>query len=222
MISARAGASPPTRAELALAEQALRDARQAAEASTRRLGAMMQAMQAGSLIELAGRLRDAQEKAALEASAAQAERELLAALPAESLPEAAALLEGAVDADLQVEHRALSARLAGLEDGTRALFAARKEAADRIAAIGGDDAVARIEERRRTQVLEIEDRAKRYLHLRLGIAAADRALRAYRDQHQSTMMTAASEAFRAISRGAYRGLGTQPGIVVQGVVDLRR
>jgi len=35
-------------------------------------------------------------------------------------------------------------------------------------------------------------------------------LRAYRDQHRSAMMTQASDAFRMISRGAYRGLGTQP------------
>ena len=77
--------------------------------------------------------------------------------------------------------------------------------------MGGDDAAARIEERRRTQLLEIEDKARHYLRLRLGIAAADRALRAYRDQHRSSMLTQASDTFSLISRGAYRGLGTQPG-----------
>lgn len=87
---------------------------------------------------------------------------------------------------------------------------AGRQAADRIAAVGGDDAAARIEERRRTTLLVIEDKARHYLRLRVGIAAADRALRAYRDRHRSSMMTQASEAFRIISRGAYRGLGTQP------------
>ena len=97
-----------------------------------------------------------------------------------------------------------------LDKRTRELFAASKQADDRIAAVGGDDAAARIEERRRTKLLEIEDKARHYLRLRVGIAAADRALRAYRDQHRSSMMTQASDAFRIISRGAYRGLGTQP------------
>jgi uncharacterized protein YhaN len=199
------------RTELALAEAAEREARTAAEAHAARIGEMMQALGASSLIELGSRLRDAQDKAALEAAAAEAERELLATLQAGSLPEAMALLDGLADAELELEQHSLSARLSALEAETRECFAARREAEARLAAVGGDDAVARIEERRRTQLLEIEDRARRYLQLRLGIAAADRALRAYRDRHRSAMMTAASEAFRLISRGAYRGLGTQPG-----------
>ncbi|TIM55273.1 MAG: hypothetical protein E5Y60_34230, partial [Mesorhizobium sp.] len=32
----------------------------------------------------------------------------------------------------------------------------------------------------------------------------------YRDKHRSSMMLRASEAFQVISRGAYRGLATQP------------
>jgi uncharacterized protein YhaN len=70
--------------------------------------------------------------------------------------------------------------------------------------------VARIEERRRTVLLEIEEKAARYLKLRIGVAAAEQALRIYRDKHRSSMMTRASEAFSTISRGAYSGLTTQP------------
>jgi len=97
-----------------------------------------------------------------------------------------------------------------LDTRTRELFAASEPAADRIAAVGGDESPARIEERHQTKLLEIEDKARHHLGLRVGIAAADRALRAYRDQHRSSMMTQASDSFRIISRGAYRGLGTQP------------
>jgi len=84
------------------------------------------------------------------------------------------------------------------------------QATDVVEAVGGDDAVARIEEQRRTILLEIEDQARRYLRLRSGIAAAEQALRSYRDRHRSAMMTRASDAFRVISRGAYTGLATQP------------
>ena len=75
---------------------------------------------------------------------------------------------------------------------------------------GGDAAVAILEAKRRTVLLTIEDRALAYLRLKLGTAAADRALRAYRDRHRSSMMTRASESFALISRGAYSELVTQP------------
>ena len=70
--------------------------------------------------------------------------------------------------------------------------------------------MAKIEERRRTILLEIEEGALRYLKLRAGIAAAEQAPRVYRDRHRSSTMARASEAFQTISRGAYRGLATQP------------
>jgi uncharacterized protein YhaN len=78
-------------------------------------------------------------------------------------------------------------------------------------AIGDDSVVAEIEEQRRTILLEIEERAGRYLELRAGITAAEQALKLYRDRHRSGMMTRASEAFRTISRGAYTGVAAQPG-----------
>ena len=48
-----------------------------------------------------------------------------------------------------------------------------------------------------------------YLRTRLGIEAAERALSAYRDEHRSSMMQRASEAFRTISRGVYSRLDAQ-------------
>jgi hypothetical protein len=59
-------------------------------------------------------------------------------------------------------------------------------------------------------LLTIEDKALEYLKLKLGAAAADRALRVYRDRHRSSMMARASEAFALISRGVYSELVTQP------------
>ena len=78
-------------------------------------------------------------------------------------------------------------------------------------AVGGDDAVALVEQRRRTVVDEIEEDARAYLGTRLGILAAERALDAYRQEHRSSMLGRASEAFRTISRGAYWRLDAQAG-----------
>ncbi|MBC8130617.1 MAG: hypothetical protein H7Y08_09895, partial [Rhizobiaceae bacterium] len=46
--------------------------------------------------------------------------------------------------------------------------------------------------------------------LRAGALAASKALHLYRDRHRSSMMKRASEAFRTITGGAYRGLASQP------------
>ena len=117
----------------------------------RRVGEMTKFMQVGSLIELAGRLRDAEQKADLERQAAQAEREILAALHVENVADAQALLAAQGESELEFEQATLTAQLEDLDKHTRELFAASKQADDRIAAVGGDDAAARIEERRRVQ-----------------------------------------------------------------------
>ena len=171
----------------------------------------MRVLHASSLIEVAGKLRDIKEKAELDTQTTAARQEVLAALDVPTIDDAQALLAGHSDAALEGEEAALVTPLHAMEHRTRTLFADRQSAIDRIAAVGGDDAAARMEERRRTQLLEIEDKAQHYLRLRVGIAAADRALRVYRDQHRSSMMQQASDAFSLISRGTYRGLGTQPG-----------
>lgn len=188
-----------------------REAQQAASTHAGRVEEMMRVLQANSLIEVAGKLRDIRDKADLEIQAAAAEHEILATLDVPTIEAAHALLAGHTDAALEGEAATLAMPLPALEQRSLTLFAAHQSAIERIAAVGGDDAAAHIEERRRTQLLEIEDKAQHYLRLRIGIAAADRALRAYRDQHRSSMMQQASDAFSLISRGAYRGLSTQPG-----------
>jgi uncharacterized protein YhaN len=192
------------------AEQKRKEVAAGADIHSKRVAEMTGYMQADSLVELASKLSHAETKAGLERQVDQAERDVLATLRVEALADAEALLAEHEVPQLETDVAALSAQLEDLETRTRELFAAKRSAEDRIAAVGGDDAVARIEERRRTTLLEIEEKAMDYLRLRAGTAAADRGLRLYRDQHRSSMMAHASEAFRVISRGAYRGLGIQP------------
>jgi uncharacterized protein YhaN len=123
-------------------------------------------------------------------------------------------LDAADRAALETEFIEGKARFEDQDQRSRDVFSAHRKAIDQIEGLGGDDAVTKIEERRRTKLLEIEDGALRYLKLRAGIAAAAPALRVYRDRHRSSMMACASKAFQTISRGADRGLATKPDIAM--------
>ncbi|GGA48873.1 ATP-binding protein [Pelagibacterium lentulum] len=138
------------------------------------------------------------------------ERDILSELNQNSIADALALIETLDVSALQQEHGELESRLEDLETRSRELFAEKVRATDKLDAIGGDDAVARIEARRRAVLIELEDLAIGYLRLRTGSLVAEHALRAYRDKHRSAMMDRASEAFRLITRDEYTGLATQP------------
>jgi uncharacterized protein YhaN len=104
---------------------------------------------------------------------------------------------------------ALQSRLEQSDRDGAELHAERRDAEKALAAIGGGDAAAHIEEKRRTVLAEIEERATTYLRLRMGILAGETALRLYRERHRSAMMRRASTAFSVISGGDYEGLTTQ-------------
>jgi uncharacterized protein YhaN len=127
-----------------------------------------------------------------------------------TVDEARTRLEG-VDAD------ALAARADSLRNDLDRLRATQEDAQDTfrkaheaVEAVGGDGAVARLDEQRQTLLLEIEEGARRHLRQRLGLLAVDAALRSYRDTHRSGMLERASEAFRIMSRDGYSGLAAQP------------
>jgi uncharacterized protein YhaN len=171
---------------------------------------MMNHFGAGSLTEVDGRLRALARRSDLEARSIQARDELLEGIRAETIEQAESILDAIDRGSLEAELIALKMRFDDEDGRGRDLFSARNRAEDRIASVGGDAAVAILDAKRRTLLLNIEDRALAYLRLKLGTAAADRALRTYRDRHRSSMMKRASEAFSLISRGAYSELVTQP------------
>lgn len=163
-----------------------------------------------ALAEVSGKLAAIEKKAELAAQAEAAERDILAALRQPTIDEAEAALDLADHTALEAELVELKARFDDQDQRGRDAFSVHSKAVDRVEAVGGDGTVARIEEEKRTLLLDIEDRALRYLRLKLGAAAAEQALRAYRDRHRSSMMARASQAFATISRGAYTGLAAQP------------
>lgn len=165
---------------------------------------------AATLAEVAGKVSAIEKRAELAAQADAAERDILVALRLPTIDEAEAALDRADHAALEAELVERKARFDDQDQRSRDMFSVHSKALDRVEAVGGDGAVAKIEEEKRTLLLDIEDRALRYLRLKLGAAAAEQALRAYRDRHRSSMMARASQAFATVSRGAYAGLAAQP------------
>jgi uncharacterized protein YhaN len=154
-------------------------------------------------------LKQTEKKAGLREQAAQAANDVLSATGLDTIEEAELLLDQADRDALTAENAALSEQFEEYDQLSRDMSTAYSKAKDEIEDIGGDDAVAKIESKRRTIQLEIDEKAESYLRLRLGAAAAEQALRIYRDQHRSSMMQHASSAFQTISRGAYTRLDTQ-------------
>ncbi|NBZ86484.1 ATP-binding protein [Stagnihabitans tardus] len=113
-------------------------------------------------------------------------------------------------ATLAAESQATETRLALARADSETAFAALTEARRALAAVGTDDAAARIAFDRANLLHDLAEAARDHLALKLAMTAFDIGLRRYRESHRSAMLARASEAFRRLSRGAYRGLDAQP------------
>ncbi len=176
----------------------------------RRRTEMTELFGVATLAAVSSKLSAIEKRVGWAGQAEAAERDILAALRMPSLDEAESILDNADHSALEAELTELKARFDDQDRRSREVFSVHSKAIDRVKAVGGDGAVAKIEEAKRTLLLDIEDRALRYLRLKFGAAAAEQAVRAYRDRHRSSMMARASQAFATISRGAYTGLAAHP------------
>ncbi len=170
---------------------------------------MFKAFGVDSLRDVDNSLKKVARRTTVRGELSDRETKLVKSMKAKSLEEAVSALENTDSHELEKEIAEIKAHLEDVSGRTNELYLALGRAEDAIDAVGGDNAVARLEEQRRTVLLEIEEGALAYLRTQLGIEAAERALSAYRDEHRSSMMKRASEAFRTISRGAYSRLDTQ-------------
>ena len=171
---------------------------------------MLDGLGAETLADAALTIEQALERKQLAGRVEQTAFEIRETLGAGSLEDARSQLEAADTDQLREEKQELEAALETLDAEVQHLFAARTRASDAINAVGGDDAVARIEQQRKTVLLAIAEGAERYLRLSAGIIAMEQALTLYRERHSSSMMQRASDAIRIISRGRYTGLASQP------------
>ncbi|MDP2733042.1 MAG: hypothetical protein Q8O63_08045, partial [Hoeflea sp.] len=183
---------------------------EARAAHTARKSQMLDALGAENLTDAALCIDQALERKQLGLRIEQIAAEIREALDALSLEDARAQLDAADAAELTQEKQDLEAALETLDAEVQELYAARTSATGALNAVGGDDAVARIEQQRKTTLLAIAEGAERYLRLSAGIIAMEQALTLYRERHRSSMMARASEAVRIISRGRYTGLASQP------------
>ncbi|TAA63493.1 AAA family ATPase [Shinella sp. JR1-6] len=135
-------------------------------------------------------------------------RDLAQQLRTETVDEAEALLSAVDDDQLSAERGDLSARLEELDRAVQEQHLLRARAEEALAKVAGSDAAAVLEERRRTVLIELAEKSRRYLATRAGILAAEQALRLYRERHRSAMMERASRTFRDITAGEYTGLST--------------
>lgn len=192
------------------AETRAREHRQMRAVHDQKASGMLGALGADTLADAALRVEQALERQQLMGRIDSLGGQIRQALGVATLEEAQAQVTEADPSLLQARKLEHEARLEELDAEVQQLFAARTRAAEALDAIGGDDAVARIEQQRQTLLVEIEDRAIHYLRLSAGVIAMEQALSLYRERHRSTMMARASEAIKTISRGHYTGLVAQP------------
>ena len=172
---------------------------------------MFEAFGVDSLRAAEGKLREAKRRAELRETLAADETKLADAMGAASPQDAEAAL---AEADRDALETGAAETASKLEDAAarkQELFHTLQKTSDELAAVGSGDDAARLEQQRRTALLEIEEGAREWLRVRLGVLAAERALDAWREAHRSSMMEHASEAFRIVSRGAYSRLEAQLG-----------
>ncbi len=163
-----------------------------------------------TLIEAAEKVEKASVKAGLLEQKAKEERLILRELGLASMTEAEEMLAEINRAELSIKKADAESDFDAADKKLQEAHARKISAEDQIDAVGGDEAVAKIDEERQTILLEVEEKARQWLRMRAGILAAELALRMYREKHRSTMLSNASDAFKMISRGAYSKLMTRP------------
>ncbi|RWI16734.1 MAG: hypothetical protein EOQ94_29335 [Mesorhizobium sp.] len=202
------------RANLLLDVQKLRDVQEALKAeiaayeTTKKQ--VLDAFGVKTLREVAERDEQFRERDSLQSAVAELEERLTTELALHDFAQARSLMEGLDIDGLAIEKAEIERRLADLDEAIQQQLVRRTRATDKLDAIGGDSQVARIDAERRTLLLQIEEKAARYIELKLGVMSAAGALRVYRERHRSEMMSQASDAFALITRGQYTGLTTQP------------
>jgi uncharacterized protein YhaN len=171
---------------------------------------MAKVLSADSLAEIELKLSDIKNRDLLAKKEADQQSSIMRILAKNSLAEAEAVLGSAVLVELEAEYARLTGMLPDQRNRAQDLYADFCKAKDQVNSVGTDAKIAELEELKRTNLMEINERAEEYLRLRAGVLAAEFALQAYRERHRSTMLQRTSDAFRRICSDRYTGLETQP------------
>ena len=154
-------------------------------------------------------LEDSKKRTDLEDQLASRGRELAGHLDAQSVGEALEVLASknleTVDADLVK----CEAEVKNALDQMTLAVETRASAERSLEEVGGDDRVVRIKQEIQTAYADIEEGAEKAIRSRLGLLAAERALRQYRDEHRNTLLKHTEEHFKTMTGGAYQELSSE-------------
>ncbi len=171
---------------------------------------------------LASALHKSAERADLHVKVTSLKTALIGLLDCITLDEANAMLSETNEAITKSSLVEIESSHQQAEEKWKDAIIAHRDAENAIQSVGGDAAVARIDEERATLLLDISDKAQSSLRLRLGILAAERALYLYRDRHRSSMMSRTTNAFRNITGGTYDKLETQQNGNTERLIAIRK
>ena len=161
------------------------------------------------LDDLIDALQHASEADRAQKDAADLRERILARLGTDDISEAQSLLADQSVLDLEARREGISTDLEDAEADYAQKVGDLRAAKDALEKVGGDNAPAQLEEKRQTLLIDLEDRAKAVLRLRLGVLAAEQALSNYRDDHRSKMLADTETSFRRLTAGEYSELRTQ-------------
>ena len=153
---------------------------------------------------------NARKADALRKGIAQLQRRIMLRLGQEDFDAAADILDGEEIPGVTALLQAVKADLSEAENTLEGAIGDLRSARDALAAVGGDDAVARLQEKRQVLLVDIAEEARKSLRLRLGILLAEQALTRYRDTHRSGMLADTENAFTTLTARRYTKLVTQP------------
>jgi uncharacterized protein YhaN len=108
--------------------------------------------------------------------------------------------------EISQRHEQLKATLDDGEEHVRDLFAEWKAAQKQLDDCGSDGLAAHLREQRQSLIEEIAARARHFAEISAGLMLVERALRKYRENHRSSLLENASQAFAEITGGAFAGL----------------
>ena len=212
--------------ELKIAEERLVAAQDEVDRFAERIAEMCVVVPAESIDGLIDEMRRSEKKKGIESRIVQLQTTLQKGLKVANVGEAHAKLENHVAGQdaintIRAEKDALTRDWSDEDDHVKTLYHDWKTAEGMLSAIGADDEAARLEERRRALLLEIEQESHAFMRLSSGVMLVNQALRAYRETHRSSMMEKASDAFVRITRGAFRGLAAVPEKNTEVLVGIR-
>ncbi len=195
------------------AQETAREAQAALGAITQRLAQMAEPFADVHAIEnlddLLAALKSASEADRAKKDAAELRQRILARLDVGDVSEAQSLIADQSVLDLEARREGIDKDLEDAEADYAQKVGDLRAAKDALEKVGGDNAPAQLEEKRQTLLIDLEDRAKAVLRLRLGVLAAEQALSNYRDDHRSKMLADTEAAFRTLTAGEYSELRTQ-------------